>query len=184
MMKSVSTTHQKQTVDFLFIFLHQSLLFQAPLDRFFSSYSMLGILVNFLGHPRQCELPKTQGLLVYLSLYEKFQYDKIHEQVFINSIYNPGNPGSLNRIFLYLLNSYLKAASSFSSSFQSLQLVMNRKVNYGLIKSKVQIKRRNATRCNKCHDLLHLSFTLKISVFLEAYTKPSRTYAMELLLRK
>ena len=24
-----------------------------------------------------------------------------------------------------------------------------------LIKSKVQIKTRNATRCNKCHDLLH-----------------------------
>ena len=53
-----------------------------------------------------------------------------------------------------------------------------------LIKSKVQIKTRNATRCNKCHDLLHLSFTLKISVFLEAYIKPSRTSVMELLLRK
>ena len=92
--------------------------------------------------------------------------------VFINSIHNPGNPGKLNQIFLCLrmvATSDLKAASSFSSSFQSLQLVMNHKVNYGLIKSKIQIKTRNATRRNNCDDLLHLSFTFKISIFLEAY---------------
>ena len=46
---------------------------------------------------------------------------------------------------------------------------MNHKVNYGLIKYKVQIKTRNATSCNNRDDLLHLSFTLKISIFSEAY---------------
>ena len=68
-----------------------------------------------------------------------------------------------------MASSNLKAASNFSSSFQSLQLVMNDKVNYGLIKSKVQMKIRSATRCRNRNDLLHLSFTLKISIFLEAY---------------
>ena len=63
----------------------------------------------------------------------------------------------------------LLAGSSFSSSFQSLQLDMDHKVNYGLIKSKVQIKARNARPCNNRNDLLHLSFTLKISIFSEAY---------------
>ena len=62
----------------------------------------------------------------------------------------------------------LKAALNFSSSFQSLQLVMNHKVNYGLIISKVQIKKRKATGCNNRDDLLQLSFTLKISIFSEA----------------
>ena len=57
---------------------------------------------------------------------------------------------------------------------------MNHKVNYGLIKSKVQTKTRNATRCNNRDDLLHLSFSLKISVFSEAYVQPSRTSVMEL----
>ena len=33
--KPVIAAHQKQTVDFSFIFLHQSPLFQAPLDRVF-----------------------------------------------------------------------------------------------------------------------------------------------------
>ena len=42
---------------------------------------------------------------------------------------------------------------------------MNHEVNYGLIKSKVQIKTRNATRCNNRDDLLHFSFTLKVSIF-------------------
>ena len=28
---------------------------------------------------------------------------------------------------------------------------------------------KNATRCNNCDDLLHLRFTLKISIFSEAY---------------
>ena len=37
--------------------------------------------------------------------------------------------------------------------------VMNQKVNYSLIESKVQIKTRNATSCNNRDDLLHLSFT-------------------------
>ena len=93
--------------------------------------------------------------------------------MFINSIHNQGNPSRLQQIFIYLClrlvtTSDLKAFSSFSSSFQSLQLVMNHKVNYGLIKSKVQIKTRNPTRCNNRDDLLHYSFTLKISIFLEA----------------
>ena len=71
--------------------------------------------------------------------------------------------------FGLVATSDLKAALSFWSSFQSLQFVMNHKVNYGLIKSKVQIRTRNTTRCNNHDDLLHLSFTLKISIFLEAY---------------
>ena len=51
------------------------------------------------------------------------------------------------------LTSHLQAASSFSSSFQSLQLIKNHKVNYGLIKSKVQIKTGHAKRCNN-RDLI------------------------------
>ena len=31
------------------------------------------------------------------------------------------------------------------------------------------IKTRNAMRCNNRNDLIHLSFTLKISIFSEAY---------------
>ena len=54
-MKLVMTDHQKQTV-----FLHQLPLFQAPLDRFFSSYLMLRILVIFLGYQLQHELPQTR----------------------------------------------------------------------------------------------------------------------------
>ena len=33
----------------------------------------------------------------------------------------------------------------------------------------LQGKTRNVTCCKNCDDLLHLSFTLKISIFLEAY---------------
>ena len=47
-------------------FLHQSPLFHAPLDRFFSSYLMFSMLVNLLDHQRQHELPQTQDLLVCL----------------------------------------------------------------------------------------------------------------------
>ena len=36
---------------------------------------------------------------------------------------------------------------------------MSHKVSYGLLKSKVQVKTRNAMRCNNRDDLLHLSFT-------------------------
>ena len=46
---------------------------------------------------------------------------------------------------------------------------MNHKVSYGLIKSKVQIKTKKATRCNIRDDLLRFNFTLKISTFSEAY---------------
>ena len=42
----------------------------------------------------------------------------------------------------------------------------------GLIKSKVQIKTRNATRCNNRDDLLHLSFTLEISIFRRTIYNP------------
>ena len=31
------------------------------------------------------------------------------------------------------------------------------------------IKTRNATRCKNCDDLLHLNFTLKVSIFSGAY---------------
>ena len=61
---------------------------------------------------------------------------------------------------------------------------MNHKVNYGLVKSKVQIKTRKATRCNNRDDLLYLSFNFKISIFSEAYIQPGRTSVMELLLQK
>ena len=33
-----------------------------------------------------------------------------------------------------------------------------------------QFTTRNAMRCNNHDDLIHLSFTLKISIFSEAYT--------------
>ena len=59
------TVHQKEIINFSFD-LHQSLLFQGLLDHFFS-YLMLCILVTFLGHKLQHELPQTQGLLVYLN---------------------------------------------------------------------------------------------------------------------
>ena len=39
-------------------------------------------------------------------------------------------------------------------------------------------------RCNNRDDLLHLSFTLKTSIFSEAYLQPSRISMMEILLRK
>ena len=110
MMKPVITAHQKQTVDFPFIFSHQSPLSQAPLDRFFSSYWMLLILVNFLGHQLQYEQPQTQGVLVNT---ENFNTAKatIVTKVLINFIHNPGNPGRLNRIFLYLLDGSLQVIS-------------------------------------------------------------------------
>ena len=66
-MKPVITTHQEQTADFSSVILNQSPLFQAPLDQFFSSYLILGILATFLSHQLQHELPQTQGLSVYLS---------------------------------------------------------------------------------------------------------------------
>ena len=43
---------------------------------------------------------------------------------------------------------------------------------------------KNATRSNNRDDLLYVSFTLKMSIFLEAYTYPNRKSMMELLLRK
>ena len=53
MMKPVITAHWKQTIDFSVIFLHQSPLFQVPLDRFFYSYLILRILATFLGYQLQ-----------------------------------------------------------------------------------------------------------------------------------
>ena len=43
---------------------------------------------------------------------------------------------------------------------------------------------RNAMRSNNRDDLLHLSFTLKILIFLKAWLYPSCTSMMELSLRK
>ena len=45
-------------------------------------------------------------------------------------------------------------------------------------------QQENAMRCYNRNDLLELSFTLEISIFSEAYTYPSRTSMMELLLQK
>ena len=45
-------------------------------------------------------------------------------------------------------------------------------------------KQENAMCCNNRDNLLQLSFTLKISIFSEAYIQPSRTSVMELLLQK
>ena len=45
-------------------------------------------------------------------------------------------------------------------------------------------EQENAMRCYNRNDLLELSFTLEISIFSEAYTYPSRTSMMELLLQK
>ena len=42
---------------------------------------------------------------------------------------------------------------------------------------------RDATRCNNRDDLLHFSFTFKISIFSETYVTQSRTFMMELLCR-
>ena len=103
-------------------------------------------------------------------IYNIYIYKYIYIYIFI--IYylkSQQTKPNISLCFTLIATSDLKAASSFSSSFQSLQLVMNHKVNYGLVKSKVQIKIRNATCCNNRDDLLHLSFTLKISIFSEAY---------------
>ena len=103
-----------------------------------ASYSCKFPGLNF--HQLQYEQPQTQGVLVNT---ESFNTAKatIVTKVFINFIHNPGNPGRLNRIFLYLLDWSLQVISMqlqfFLSSFQSLHLVMNHKVNYGLIKFKV-----------------------------------------------
>ena len=93
--KPVIAAHQKQTVDFSFIFYINRPFFKPLWIEFFSSYLMLRILLNF--HQ--------------LQYYEKCQYAKTHDQVFINSIHNAGNPGRLNRIFHYLLDWLLQVIS-------------------------------------------------------------------------
>ena len=60
--KPVIAAHQKQTVDFSFIFYINRPFFKPLWIEFFSSYLMLRILLNF--HQLQYQLPKTQGLLV------------------------------------------------------------------------------------------------------------------------
>ena len=62
---------------------------------------MLRILVNFLDHQLQHELPQTQGLLVYLSYYEKSQDAKTDDQVSIKSLNNSGNPGRLKNFNIF-----------------------------------------------------------------------------------
>ena len=47
----------------------------------------------------------------------------------------------------------------------------------------LQKQQENAMRCSNRDDLFQPSFTLKISIFSEAYT-PSRTSMMKLLLQK
>ena len=46
MMKPVITAHRKQTINFSVIFLHQSPLFQVPLDGFFSSYLVYSVFLQ------------------------------------------------------------------------------------------------------------------------------------------
>ena len=83
------------------------------------------------------------GLLVNFSQYEQFQYAKSHNQMFINSIHNPGNSGKLNRIFCYLLDWSLQVISwqlqvfcHFSSHFnlfwitKLIMLELNQKFNW------------------------------------------------------
>ena len=48
----------------------------------------------------------------------------------------------------------------------------------------INAKTRNAMCYNNRDDLLHNSFTLKISIFSVAYIKPSQTSMIELLLQK
>ena len=118
-MKPVITTYQKQKVDFPFIFSHQSPLFQAPLDRliFNAPYSC-----KFPGPSRSIWTASYTGSISY---YEKFQYAKTHNQVFINSIYNPGNAGRLNWIFLYLLDWSLQVISRQLQVFRDLSSHFN-----------------------------------------------------------
>ena len=75
----------------------------------------------------------------------------MQDQGFINSIHNLGNPGRLNRIFLFVLDWSLQLSWRQFQFFGHLSSPFNlsriTKVNYGLIKSKVQIKKSNATRC-------------------------------------
>ena len=125
MIKQVITAHQKQTADFSLIFCTSIASFSRPSGSIFSSYLMLRILVNFLGHQLQHELPQTQSLLVYLSRYEQFQHGKTHHQVFMNSIHNLRNPDRLNRIFRYVLVSSLHVISEYLQVFCHLSSHFN-----------------------------------------------------------
>ena len=89
------------------------------------------------------------------------------------SIRNLWNPSRLNRTFLYILDWWLQSMLGqlqvFRHLSKSLQLVMNHKVDYGLIKSKVRIKTRNATRCNNRDDCSTLVSLSKFQYFRGLY---------------
>ena len=73
-----------------------------------------------------------------------------------------------------LNNDNRRKLSSFSEVLKRKYLTLQR----------YEDEQENAMRCYNRNDLLELSFTLEISIFSEAYTYPSRTSMMELLLQK
>ena len=73
-----------------------------------------------------------------------------------------------------LNNDNRRKLSSFSEVLKRKYLTLQR----------YEDQQENAMRCYNRNDLLELSFTLEISIFSEAYTYPSRTSMMELLLQK
>ena len=63
-----------------------------------------------------------------------------------------------------------KMPSFFSSDLGKFKLEAQLKNLIHIVdKKQVAIKIRNATRCNNRNDLLHLGFTLKISIFSKVY---------------
>ena len=73
-----------------------------------------------------------------------------------------------------LNNDNRRKLSSFSEVLKRKYLTLQR----------YEDEQENAMHCYNRNDLLELSFTLEISIFSEAYTYPSRTSMMELLLQK
>ena len=70
----------------------------------------------------------------------------------------------------------------------SIIAIQNRckdKSNFNFIEvDQKQIEQEDAMRRDNRNDLFQLSYTLKISIFSNAYIQPSRTSMMELLLQK
>ena len=66
-----------------------------------------------------------------------------------------------------------KTPSFLSSDLDKFRLEAQLKNLIHIVdKKQVAIKTRNTTHSNNRNDLLHLGFTLKISIFSEVYIKP------------
>ena len=72
-------------------------------------------------------------------------------------------PGSSKRLFKWFADNQMK------TNEDKCHLIISTNELSEIQIGDFSIKTRNAMRCNNRDDLLHLSFTLKISIFSEAY---------------